>query len=108
MTFKCDLTGRVAMSGNSVSNSCRKVRRKQYPNIHKCRFYSNTLNRVVVFRVSVRALRTVDKFLDFDNFMRSYSGDGMSERARRIKRDIAKRLASKNIISGEDTPVLEA
>ena len=38
MSRVCDLTGKKALSGNNVSHSNRKTKRRFYPNLQKKRF----------------------------------------------------------------------
>lgn len=57
----CDLTGKKAMTGNSVSFSNKKTKRKFNPNLHVKRFYVPELGEWVSLKVSTSALRTIDK-----------------------------------------------
>jgi large subunit ribosomal protein L28 len=57
----CDLTGKKAMVGNSVSFSNRKTKRKFNPNLHKKKFYVPELKEWITLKVSTSALRTIDK-----------------------------------------------
>ena len=57
----CDLTGKKAMTGNSVSFSNKKTKRKFYPNLQKKRFYVPELKEWITLKVSTSALRTINK-----------------------------------------------
>lgn len=61
MAFKCRLTGKGPMSGNSVSHSNRRTRRRQLPNLQSKRIFIPEENRWVRIKLSTRALRTVTK-----------------------------------------------
>lgn len=61
MAFRCRLTGKGPLSGNSVSHSNRRTRRRQYPNLQSKRIFIPEQNRWVRIRLSTRALRTVTK-----------------------------------------------
>ena len=61
MPRQCALTGKKPMSGNHVSHSKRRVRRVQNPNLQTKRIYVPELGRFVRIKMSVRALRTVNK-----------------------------------------------
>lgn len=61
MSRFCDLTGKGPMTGNHVSHSNRKTKRKFYPNLHKKNFYIPELDRWVELKVSTTALRTINK-----------------------------------------------
>ena len=61
MSRKCTLTGKGPMAGNNVSHAHNKTRRRQLPNLQWKRIYIPELNRTVRVRLSIRALRTIDK-----------------------------------------------
>ena len=49
------------MVGNNVSHSNVKTKRRFYPNLQRKRFYIAEENRWVTLRVSVAAMRTINK-----------------------------------------------
>src|SRR5690606_34031310 len=57
----CQVTGKRTISGNNVSHSNRKTRRRFMPNLHERRFWVASENRWVKLRISNAALRTIDK-----------------------------------------------
>jgi large subunit ribosomal protein L28 len=59
MARRCSLTGKKPLTGNRVSHSNRKTKRRQLPNIQDKRIYVPELERWVRVRLSTRALRTV-------------------------------------------------
>ena len=61
MSRICDLTGKKPMSGNNVSHSNRKTKRRFLPNLHKKKFYIPELDKWVTLKVSSHALRNIDK-----------------------------------------------
>lgn len=61
MSRKCKLSGKGPMSGNNVSFSQKKTRRRWLPNLQSKRVYVPELGKSVRIRMSVRAMRTVDK-----------------------------------------------
>lgn len=61
MARKCVLTGKGPLSGNRVSHSNKKTRRRQLPNLQNKRIWVEELNRFVRLRVSTRAMRTISK-----------------------------------------------
>jgi large subunit ribosomal protein L28 len=61
MARQCQVTGKRAMSGNSVSHANNKTRRRFLPNLHERRFWVPSEKRWVRLRVSSNALRTIDK-----------------------------------------------
>ena len=61
MSKVCQVTGKRTISGNNVSHSNRKTRRRFMPNLHERRFWVASENRWVKLRISNAALRTIDK-----------------------------------------------
>lgn len=61
MARRCDLTGKRPMTGNNVSHSNRKTKRKFYPNLHKKNFYIPELDKWVQLKVSSKAIRNINK-----------------------------------------------
>ena len=49
------------MSGNNVSHSNIKSKRRFLPNLHRHRFWVQSENRWVKLRVSTKGLRIIDK-----------------------------------------------
>ena len=49
------------MSGNNVSHSKKRTKRKFYPNLHVKKFYIPEEDRWVTLKVSTAALRNIDK-----------------------------------------------
>lgn len=61
MSRVCQLTGKRPVSGNNVSHSNRKTKRRFLPNLHKKKFYIPEVDRWVDLKVSSTALRTINK-----------------------------------------------
>ncbi len=61
MARKCSITGKKPLAGNRVSHANNKVRRRQLPNLQTKRIFVPELDKFVKIKLSVRALRTVDK-----------------------------------------------
>ncbi|WP_116104980.1 50S ribosomal protein L28 [Lewinella sp. IMCC34191] len=61
MSKVCKLTGKKPVSGNHVSHSNRKTKRRFVPNIQKKRFFVPELDKFVTLRVSTSAMRTINK-----------------------------------------------
>ncbi|WP_445382671.1 50S ribosomal protein L28 [Robiginitalea sp. IMCC43444] len=61
MSKVCELTGKKAMSGNNVSFSINKTKRRFDVNLSKKRFYIPEEDRWVTLRVSSRALKAINK-----------------------------------------------
>ena len=61
MSKVCQLTGKRPISGNNVSFSNRKTKRRFMPNIHKKRYFIPELDKWVTIKLSTSAMRTINK-----------------------------------------------
>lgn len=61
MARKCQLTGKGPLTGNRVSHSNKKTKRRQLPNLQAKRIYVPEMDRWVRVKLSTRALRTVTR-----------------------------------------------
>ena len=61
MSKVCQLTGKRPISGNNVSHSNRKTKRRFVPNLHKKRFFIPETGEWVTLKVSSAALRNINK-----------------------------------------------
>jgi large subunit ribosomal protein L28 len=61
MSRVCELTGKKAMSGNNVSFSNKKNKRKFNVNLMRKRFYLPEEDRWISLRVSASALKNINK-----------------------------------------------
>ena len=61
MSRVCQVTGKKPLTGNSVSHSNTKTKRRFLPNLHSRRFWVASENRWVKLRVSTKGLRIIDK-----------------------------------------------
>jgi large subunit ribosomal protein L28 len=61
MSRVCQVTGKRPISGNNVSHSNRRTRRRFLPNLHRHRFWVESENRWVRLRVSTKGIRIIDK-----------------------------------------------
>ena len=57
----CQLTGKRPITGNNVSHSNRKTKRRFLPNLLKKRFFIPETKKWVSIKLSAKALRTVNK-----------------------------------------------
>jgi large subunit ribosomal protein L28 len=62
MSKVCEVTGKGPMSGNTISHSNRKTRRRFLPNVHNHRFFVPSQNRFVTLKVSSKGMKTIDKY----------------------------------------------
>ena len=61
MSKQCQVTGKIPMSGNNVSKSVNKTRRRFMPNLHKHKFWVESENRFITLNISIKGLRIIDK-----------------------------------------------
>ena len=61
MSRVCQVTGKRPRSGNKVSHSNIKKRRRFLPNLHTQRFWLESEKRWVSLKVSGNGMRTIDK-----------------------------------------------
>ena len=61
MTRKCELTGKMALTGNNVSHANNKTKRRFLPNLNMVSLASEKLDKSFKLKVSASALRTDDK-----------------------------------------------
>ena len=61
MSKVCQVTGKRPVTGNNVSHSHRKTRRRFLPNLRQHRFWVESEQRFVRLRVSASGMRIIDK-----------------------------------------------
>lgn len=61
MSRVCEISGKKVMSGNNVSHSLRRTKRKFYPNLITKRFYIPEEDKWVKLKISASTLRTINK-----------------------------------------------
>lgn len=61
MSKNCQLTGKHTRTGNNVSHSKRRTKRKFKVNLHKKKFYWPEQEMWIELTVSAHALRTINK-----------------------------------------------
>jgi len=57
----CEITGKGAMTGNNVSHSNRKTKRRFSPNLRTKRFWSEEEGRWITLKVSAAGMKTINK-----------------------------------------------
>ena len=95
MSRACELTGKAVQSGNNVSHANNKTRRRFLPNLCDVTLISEALNQRYRLRISAHALRSVEHRGGLDSFLLKAKENELSQRARLIKRQVAKKLAEK-------------
>ncbi len=57
----CQITGKKAMSGNNVSHSMNKTKRKFKPNLQVKKFYIPEEDKWVTLKISAAGIRHINK-----------------------------------------------
>ncbi len=98
MSKKCELLGISIMSGNNVSHSNRKTKRRFYPNLREISFKSNVLKSNLKLKIATSTLRTIsNKYGNLDNFLVNYKFNRLTKQAQTLRVKIKRKL----IKSGE-------
>ena len=61
MSRICEITGKKLMTGNNVSHSKRRTKRKFYPNLFKKKFYLPEEDRWITLKISAAGIRNINK-----------------------------------------------
>lgn len=93
MSRRCELTGKGVRSGHLVSHANNKRKRVFRPNLQVVSLASDALGQFVSLKISMNALRTIDRQGGLDAFLRNAKEDVLSTKALRLKRQIAKKQA---------------
>ena len=88
MTRRCELTGKMALSGNNVSHAKNRTKRRFLPNLNMVSLTSEKLEKTFKFKVSAAALRTVDKKGGLDLFLLKADEKNLSSTALKVKKDL--------------------
>jgi large subunit ribosomal protein L28 len=90
MTRRCELTGKLPLSGQLRSHAENKTKRKFRPNLVRVTLQSETLQRSFKLRVAASALKTVEHRGGLDAFLKKANNEELSEQCLKLKREIAK------------------
>lgn len=93
MARRCELTGKTVLTGNNVSHANNKTRRRFLPNLNQVSLLSDSLGRKIKLKISTKALRSVEHRGGLDKYLMASRDGDLSPNARRLKRQIEKRLA---------------
>ena len=92
MTMKCELTGKMYLSGNNVSHAKNRTKRRFLPNLQNISFLSEKLGKTIQLRVATSTIRTVEKKGGLDEFLLNTSNTKLPLEAMKLK----KLIISKN------------
>ena len=85
MSQRCTVTGKGIQSGNNVSHSNRKSKRRFLPNLQQVSLHSDALGKNIRMRITASTLRTIDHNGGIDNYLLTTHSKALSEDARKLK-----------------------
>jgi large subunit ribosomal protein L28 len=91
MTRRCELTGKLPMSGHLRSHAENKTKRTFRPNLVNVTLISDTLEKQVRLRITANALKTVEHRGGLDSFLLKASDEELSPACLKLKREIQKK-----------------
>jgi large subunit ribosomal protein L28 len=94
MTRRCELTGKLPLSGQLRSHAENKTKRKFRPNLCEVTLMSDALGRKVRLRISAHALKSVEHRGGLDALLLKASDEELSERCLKLKRGLQKAAKS--------------
>ena len=94
MSRRCELTGKMALTGHKVSHSNRKSKRRFLPNLCNVTLISDTLGRSVRLRITASALKSVDHRGGLDAFLLKAKDAELAPRVLELKRQISHKRAA--------------
>ena len=92
MSRVCEISGKRVMSGNNVSHAKNKTKRKFIPNLQNVKLFSKILNKFINMKISVRALKTVEKNGGLDEYLTKTSNRVLTPEAIALKKSIKKHV----------------
>ena len=98
MTRRCELTGKLPMSGQLRSHAENKTKRTFRPNLCDVTLISDALQRKVRLRISAHALKTVEQRGGLDAFLMKAKDEELSERCQKLKREVKKAQRRRGLI----------
>lgn len=97
MAKKCLISGKGVQTGNNVSKSNRKTRRRFEPNLQDVTVYSEILGSQIQMRVTSNGLRTIEKNGGIDSYLLGKPVSRLTEEAQELRKRIEKAKAKKGI-----------
>ena len=95
MSRRCLISGKSVLTGNNVSHANNKTKKIYRPNLQHVALASELLGNSYKLKISMNALRSVDRNGGLDTFILKCKDSTLSPKALRLKRAIAKKAAAK-------------
>lgn len=87
------------MSGNNVSHSNLKTRRRFLPNLNNVSLVSDVLGVNINLKIASSTLRTINKYGNLDIFLINYRFNKLTPLAQKIRRKIKKKIVNTDKIA---------
>jgi len=94
MARRCSITGKGVQTGNNVSHSKRRTRRRFLPNIQQASLYSEALGRAVRLKLATSGIRTIKHKGGLDAYLLGTADKKLTDEAIRLKKEISKAQAA--------------
>ena len=97
MVKRCLVTGKGVQTGNNVSKSNRKTRRRFLPNLQSVAIYSEILDQQVTLKLSTQGLRTIEKNGGLDLYLLNTPVSKLTAESKEIRERIESAKAKKGL-----------
>ena len=97
MAKRCLVTGKGVQTGNNVSKSNRKTRRRFLPNLQSVAIYSEILDQQVTLKLSTQGLRTIEKNGGLDLYLLTTPVSKLTAESKEIRERIESAKAKKGL-----------
>lgn len=97
MARRCEIMGTGVQSGNNVSHSKRRTRRRFLPNLQNISLNSEALGTPISLRITAATLRSIEHNGGIDKFLLKMPESKLTDKAVRLKRQIKKKVTAKEV-----------
>ena len=97
MAKRCLVTGKGVQTGNNVSKSNRKTRRRFLPNLQSVAIYSEILEQQITLKISTQGLRTIEKNGGLDLYLLNTPVSKLTAESKEIRERIESAKAKKGL-----------
>lgn len=97
MAKRCLVTGKGVQTGNNVSKSNRKTRRRFLPNLQSVAIYSEILDQQITLKLSTQGLRTIEKNGGLDLYLLNTPVSKLTAESKEIRERIESAKAKKGL-----------
>ncbi len=88
MSKVCEFTGKTVQVGNNVSHAHNKTKCRKLPNLQKKSYFISELGCKLSFRLSTRALRTIDRCGGLVPALRKANEGSLSPKLKKLRRKV--------------------